>query len=204
MSHPPLPLQKEEGVSKICTKLALAPLSLWGPLDHVTPMYAPQQMTTPLPFDFCFSSPWCEPCQWGLHLSDFALLSSPSSPPQMALFPVPPEQPASLQVPGGLTSMRCSSAFPGQCGYPCFPAQPKQRSELTSSKEQQRFVPPPAPAHTPWLIPLTSSALTRLFLPSPRRTEFDVYRLPTTFSHPLGQAKKGVFPTYPPSPSWDH
>lgn len=56
MSHPLLQLGKEEGVSEIHTKLASVPLSLGALLDLVIPVYAPQQMTTPL-LDFCFSSP---------------------------------------------------------------------------------------------------------------------------------------------------
>lgn len=39
----PLLLVKEEGrLFEISTKLDWAPLSLWGPLDIVAPMYAPQ------------------------------------------------------------------------------------------------------------------------------------------------------------------
>lgn len=48
-----LPHVKEERcLFEISTQLNLAPLSLWGLLDLVTPLYAPQQMTTPLPIWF--------------------------------------------------------------------------------------------------------------------------------------------------------
>ena len=63
-------LGKEEGcVFETSTKLELPPLCLWGLLDLVTPMYAPQQITTPyLIFSFQprFSSLRSEACQLGL------------------------------------------------------------------------------------------------------------------------------------------
>lgn len=80
----PLLLGKQEGyVFEISTKLDLAPLSLWGLLDLVTPMYALQQITPPL-FDF-------PPCSQAFPVSGVTwisslptlLFSSPSSWPPL-------------------------------------------------------------------------------------------------------------------------
>lgn len=106
LHHPSTPcilLGKEKrGVSEISTKLNLPPLCLWDVLDLVTPMYAPQQMTTPyliFPLPDNLSQP--QMCSLPVGLLPLAFLFRPILGPQLALFPDLTELHASSEVPGG-------------------------------------------------------------------------------------------------------